>query len=335
MIAIADELGHFIRLTLPVFVIPPASLPVWIMIGLGVMRYQRRIGSAIATICFVLLYVLSLPVVGGTLKDSLEESQPAAEGGAAPGAIIILGGDSDFLPDIEAKAVPGPLSLQRLAGAVRLTRITKLPVLITGGKLGATQAPVADLMADVFSNAFGLPVAWRETEAENTCENAYFSARILRQAGVSSAFVVTHAWHMRRTILAFQRAGFAITPAPLHSDMWKFPGIGDFLPGTSAWNDSYWAIHEWIGILADRGGRLSRGLRCGSACCTAIRAILFPLIATSDQIRPRPVLPAQISAWQQNRSQPFAVAALPTDLSVGCERPHPMTSSRFRRCYKR
>jgi uncharacterized SAM-binding protein YcdF (DUF218 family) len=251
LIALA-ELGHFIRSTLPAFFIPPANLPVWIVLGLGIMRFRRRVGIAIVTISIGLLYALSLPVVGGMLIGSLERGQPAAQDGPAPGAIIILGADSEFSPDLEAKAVPGQLSLQRLAGAARLTRTTRLPVLITGGKLGRTQAPVADLMADLFLNAFGLPVAWRETEAENTCENARFSARVLRKAGVSSAFVVTHAWHMRRTILAFQRAGFPISPAPLHDDAWQSFSALDLLPRTSAWSHSYWAIHEWIGILAYR-----------------------------------------------------------------------------------
>jgi uncharacterized SAM-binding protein YcdF (DUF218 family) len=104
-------------------------------------------------------------------------------------------------------------------------------------------------MADFFWDGFGFAVKWRETEAENTCENARFSADILRQAGISSAFVVTHRWHMPRTILAFRRAGFLIIPVPLRSDMGEITGIADFLPHTSGWTHSYWAIHEWIGIL--------------------------------------------------------------------------------------
>jgi uncharacterized SAM-binding protein YcdF (DUF218 family) len=254
LIAIADELGHFIRATLPVFFIPPTGLMFWMMLGLGIMRYRRRIGIALAAICFVLLYALSLPLVGSMLMASLEDPQPAVEEAPGPGAIIVLGADSAFSSDLAAQAVPGSLSLERLVGAARLTRMTKLPVLITGGRLGTTQAPVADLMADLFSDVFGLPVAWRETQAENTCENARFSVRILRQAGVSSAYVVTHAWHMRRTILAFQRAGFTIVPAPFHSDMGTSSGLTEFLPRASAWVHSYWAIHEWIGILAYRAG---------------------------------------------------------------------------------
>jgi uncharacterized SAM-binding protein YcdF (DUF218 family) len=90
--------------------------------------------------------------------------------------------------------------------------------------------------------------------SENTCQNAQFSAKILRQAGISSALVVTHAWHMPRTVLAFRQAGFPIVPAPLHGDATKVRGIRDFLPHTSAWMRSFYALHEWIGLIAYRFG---------------------------------------------------------------------------------
>ena len=90
-------------------------------------------------------------------------------------------------PDPLVKAEPGPLSLQRLAGAAIIVREKKLPVLITGARVGFGQPAVATLMADLFTDAFGLPVEWRETKAENTCENARYSAEILRKAGINSA----------------------------------------------------------------------------------------------------------------------------------------------------
>ncbi len=110
-------------------------------------------------------------------------------------------------------------------------------------------------MADLFTQAFGL-VEWRETKAENTCENARYSAEILRNAGIHSALVVTHAWHMPRAILAFRRAGFDMVPAPLHGDTREVRGISDFLPHTSAWMRSFYALHEWIGLLAYRAGHV-------------------------------------------------------------------------------
>ena len=155
------------------------------------------------------------------------------------------------------KAEPGPLSLQRLAGAAMIVRAKDLPVLITGGKVGVGQPAVADLMGDLFTAAFGLPVEWRERSAENTCENARYSADILRKAGIQSAIVVTHAWHMPRAILSFRQAGYAIVPAPLRGDTHEVRGLSDFLPHSTAWVRSFYALHEWIGLVAYRFGACS------------------------------------------------------------------------------
>ena len=252
--SILYDFVHFFRSTVPSSLVPPAGLIWWLLAGLVIMRRRRGLGVAITVTGFALLYALSMPLIGGMLISSLEAAQPAAPDTGQPGAIIILGADGERTPDPLVKAEPGPLSLQRLAGAALIVRDKKLPVLITGGKVGTGQPAVADLMADLFTDAFGLPVEWRETEADNTCENARFSAAILRKAGISSALVVTHAWHMPRTILSFQRAGFAIVPAPLHADTHEVRGVSDFLPHTSAWSRSFYALHEWIGLLAYRMG---------------------------------------------------------------------------------
>ena len=249
-----NDFVHFFRATLPIIIIPPAGL-IWILIlGLIVMRRRRRLGMAVLLVGLAGLYILSMPIVGGELISSLEARQSAAGDVPEPGAIIILGADGERTPDPLVKAEPGPLSLQRLAGAAMIVREKKLPVLIAGGKVGEDEPTVSDLMADLFTNAFGLPVEWRETMSENTCENAQFSAKILRQAGISSALVVTHAWHMPRAALAFRQAGFPIVPAPLHGDATKVHGIRDFLPHTSAWMRSFYALHEWIGLIAYRFG---------------------------------------------------------------------------------
>jgi uncharacterized SAM-binding protein YcdF (DUF218 family) len=247
-------MAHFFRSTLPFVLIPPAGLIWWIMIGAVVMRRRRRLGRWIVGTGFALLYALGTPVVGGQLIGSLEAVHPLPPNAEQPGAIIILGADGERTPDPLVKAEPGPLSLQRLAGAALIVRENKLPVLITGARVGIGQPAVANLMADLFTQAFGLPVEWRETKAENTCENARYSAEILRKAGINSALVVTHAWHMPRAILAFRQAGFDMVPAPLHGDAMEIRGISDFLPHASAWMRSFYALHEWIGLLAYRAG---------------------------------------------------------------------------------
>jgi uncharacterized SAM-binding protein YcdF (DUF218 family) len=259
------EIAHFFRILLPVMFVPPTGLLWLLILGAILHRRRRRLARALFGIGLVGLYALAMPAVDGELLMSLERAPPTRADMPAPGAIIVLGGDGERTQDLLVKAVPGALSLQRLAGAAVLERQTHLPVLITGGSIASDQPAVADLMADIYTAAFGLPVEWRETKAGNTCENARFSAAILRQAGISSAYVVTNAWHMPRALLSFKQAGFPVVAAPLYAGRHEIQGLADFLPHTIAWNRSYYAIHEWIGLFAYRIGSCQKTWPTGDA----------------------------------------------------------------------
>jgi uncharacterized SAM-binding protein YcdF (DUF218 family) len=258
MTGLLHELSHWARAIIPILLIPPVGLLWVILLGLALARSHPRTGVAIAGLGAAALFALSLPVVGGALIASLETGLPTANPELDPGAIIVLGGDGDRVRNATLAAEPGALSLQRLAGAAKLTRKTGLPVLITGGPVGPGEPPVADIMADTFDSAFGLPVEWREARADNTCENARYSAEILRRAGIGSALVVTHAWHMRRAILAFEQAGYPIVPAPLPPGTLQVHGMMDFMPHTQAWIRSFYALHEWVGLIGYRMGACPR-----------------------------------------------------------------------------
>ncbi len=98
------------------------------------MRRRRRLGLWIVGTGFALLYALATPVVGGQLIGCPEAVHPWPPNAEQPGAIIILGADGERTPDPLVKAEPGPLSLQRPAGAALHRSRNKLPVLITGAR---------------------------------------------------------------------------------------------------------------------------------------------------------------------------------------------------------
>lgn len=81
-------------------------------------------------------------------------------------------------------------------------------------------------------------------------ENAIFSQSLLSHAKIKRIYLVTHAWHMPRSVAAFRQAGLDVIPAPMGFES-KTTGInyGDFLPSAhSLAKTSLWA-HEILGTL--------------------------------------------------------------------------------------
>lgn len=229
--------------------VPPVALVFATLLGLLLERRYRRLGRTLAWAGVVGLLLLAEPPVANALLFSLERDLPVvASPDRPPQAIVVLGGDNSSYGGPDAPDDLGPLSLERDRAAAALYRRTSLPILVSGGRVRAREVPIADLMADSLEHDFQVPVRWIERQSRNTWENADLSAAILREQGIRSVYIVTHAWHMRRAILSFAGTGIAVTAAPTRIDRAPPIGFRDFIPSTSAWRQSYFALHEWLGL---------------------------------------------------------------------------------------
>ncbi len=225
--------------TAAVLLVPPVNLAV-LALAFVLLGRRRLAGAALG-----LLLLLALPVLAGTLLVSLETGSPPPAG-PPPQAIVILGGDVRARAGTPAFVV-GALTLERLQGGAALARATHLPILVTGGVVDADGPPVAALMAASLQADFAVPARWIEPASHDTWDNARLSAALLRQAGIRSVYVVTHAWHMRRALIAFAATDLAVIPAPLPPDRPPRLRLGALVPRVTAWRLSYFALHEWIG----------------------------------------------------------------------------------------
>ncbi len=217
----------------------------------GAIYRRRRAGRIFLAIGLAGLLLMSLPVVSGSLLRLTELGLGATppSGGPSPGAIVILSGDLQpaRLGGKIAWRV-GPLTLEREQAGAALARSTKLPVLVTGGKIHPWTPTLASRMAESMAQDFGVPVRWQEAASLDTWENARDSAAMLRPAGITRVYVVTQAWHMRRALVAFRRAGLEPVAAPvLLDDVPQFHAFA-FLPSVHAWEEGYFALHELIGL---------------------------------------------------------------------------------------
>lgn len=92
---------------------------------------------------------------------------------------------------------------------------------------------------------------WREGDSMDTADNARFSAALLHPKGIRRIVLVTQAFHMPRARRLFEAAGFDVIPAPteLASRQQHPRNLLDWLPRPRAVMDSYYALHEWLGLL--------------------------------------------------------------------------------------
>lgn len=236
-------------LSLPVEILLPPTGFALVALLLALFWRLRRLRLLLALVLLPLV-LLGMPLVSEPLLAALDPP-PAAPSGTLPdvlpGAIVILSADVDRTGEPGGTDL-GPLTLERERAGAALARRTGLPVLVTGGLVTAPP-PVAELMAASMDKDFGIPVRWVEAASPTTWENARFSAAILQRDGIGRVFLVTHAWHMRRSLLAFRRAGLDAVPAPVRSDPWPRWSPLELVPRTSSWQRSYYAMHEWIGLL--------------------------------------------------------------------------------------
>ena len=245
-------------------VVPPLNLVPFGLAGiaLATLTRWRRFGLAIAGVALAGLLALALPFTGGLLIASLERDLPLTPpADDPPRAIVVLAAEVDHGARNPGGAADGqtvdlgPLTVMRLRAAAALARRTGLPVLVSGGRPPDGSVSLAALMADSLHDDFGVPARWLEDRSDDTWENATDSAAILRREGIGSVYLVTHAWHMPRALLAFRHAGMRATAAPVLLDHAPTVIMSDFVPRLSGWRMSFYALHEWIGYLYYRWWR--------------------------------------------------------------------------------
>ena len=231
------------------FLLPPLNLLLLLGAGLLLLRHRPKIGKGFLVTGFALLWLFSTPIVVEYGMRWLEtEFQPATGPNAdSAQAIVVLGGSLYFhAPEYDGEDTVNAITLQRLSYGAKLHRETGLPLLMTGGAVN-DHLPEGELMRQRMQADFRVPVRWVEGKAINTFENARFSKQILQPEGINKIYLVTHAWHMPRSVLAFRNAGFEVVPAPMAFTTRYQTDVFAFIPSASALCDAYILTHELIG----------------------------------------------------------------------------------------
>jgi uncharacterized SAM-binding protein YcdF (DUF218 family) len=231
--------------------IPPNLFILLAMVGIVLAWRWRRPGLVLATAAMACLYLVSTPLAAFCLirsTEALADIIPSLPARAPPAAIVVL--SADFRPSNipGGKDSVGPVTLERLAEAAREQRRLGLPILVSGGWLEHADDSLAGMMAGALEKDFRVPVRWREARSQTTYQNALFSAEMLRRAGVPAALVVTNPWHMARALWSFRAVGYPVAATPTPDGLALSRSPAALLPQVSALLDSYYALHELIGL---------------------------------------------------------------------------------------
>ena len=233
-------------------VFSPTLLLVGIALGLWISSRKSNLGKSLAIFSTALLWIFSTPAFNVWLSHNLlmQYKPTTAQELKSQGvqAIVVLGGgvdtgQPDGIQQLQATA------LDRLRHGIGLSRNTGIPVLVTGGKgwgakVGSENE--AEISSRVAGEVFQFEIKWTESESRDTQENASNSKQLLTKQGISKIALVTHSWHMPRSLKAFQKVGFEVTPAPMGFVANKEVDLISLLPNGAALNGTATTLRELV-----------------------------------------------------------------------------------------
>lgn len=214
-----------------------------------------RVPIALASITSMLLWLLSCQAVAIWLSlHALPQVSPITPSDLKRQhiqAIVVLGGgvENDAI-EYSGPTLP-PDAMSRLLYGVYLVQTTQLPMAYTGG-IGwaghpdqASEAAVANL---ALKRLGASPLHWQENKSRDTLENAQLTSTMLKADGITRIALVTHAWHMPRSVRQFEAAGLQVTPAPMGYIRSDIRGLLQWLPSGKGLRDSTLVLRERLGL---------------------------------------------------------------------------------------
>ena len=235
------------------WLVPPAINILFMVCGLVLTRWYRKTGTVILLFGLFSLWLMSSLWFSSLLASSIERYpaiDPNAMQHSEAQAIVVLG--TTHLDDAAEYGLttPDERALVRLHYAASIHRRSGLPVMLTGGPMNKQQDIHAEVLAESLQSQFRIKAKWLEGKSATTWQNALYSAEQLHPQNVKNIVLVTHSYHMARSVMLFELAGFTVLPAPTQMSTaypwreWRY-----WLPEISGLQLSASVMHEYLGLL--------------------------------------------------------------------------------------
>lgn len=244
-------------------VMPPLSLLVLAMLGIGLAWRLKRAGLVLAFCSLALLWLISCHGMAVWLARTilpqvapLPVAQAAQLGASGVQAIVVLGGGVLPMAPEYGVAQLSANSTIRLRYGLWLSRQSGLPVALSGG-MGwtanvAQKESEADVARRTAQQEYGMTLRWTESSSRDTVGNARLTATLLKRDGIRHITLVTEAWHLPRAIRAFEREGLQVTPAPTAFMLPTQNRLIEWLPSGPGLQGSQQVLREALALLVGR-----------------------------------------------------------------------------------
>jgi len=238
-----------------IILFPPGINLILALAGYFLLKKSKKIAVGLFSFSFLSLYFFSLPIVSNSLMQSLQTEAVLSQSQVKSYAdqqredlaiVVLSGGRISLAPEYGDIDTVSSKTLQRLQYAAWLHQKTNLPILLSGGSASDEATAEAVLMNKTMLSAFNIAPKWIEFVSKNTAENAQLSAKILQTSGINEILLVTHASHMQRAKLEFEKTELKVIPAPTvfnrNRSSWSA-----YFPSADALHESQLALHEKVG----------------------------------------------------------------------------------------
>ena len=236
--------------------VPSLMLITALVIGVVLLWFPLyRVGRLVCAIAAILLVLCAIGPLSAWVARPLEARFPPLKQLPDDTAgIILLGGAFEQDLTVEWDEPQLNTHAERITAFLALGRkYPRLQLIFSGGSAasGSERVTEFDIARELFAS-LGLPPdrIRFEDRSRNTCENAIYTAQLVRPTKQQNWVLITSAMDMPRAVGAFRRAGFSVLPYPVDYTTGK-RGALDFSTTVGRNLASFdHAVHEWFGLVA-------------------------------------------------------------------------------------
>jgi uncharacterized SAM-binding protein YcdF (DUF218 family) len=252
---------------LSALVLPPAGPILLTILGFALIFFSRKAstrkantGKAFISIGLVFLWILScqafaVKLDAWLLKPYAALTEASLNRSNAQAVVVLGSGMQSKTSEYQNSAQLSATAAVRLRYGAWLSKQTKLPLAFSGGRGWATGQGMGQTEAQGAANylkSLDLPPArWLDDQSSDTAENAIQMAKLMPQ-DKRNILLVTHAWHMERSVKLFEAQGFTVLPAPAYAIASDSYALLNWLPSGQGLQDSRNVLREVLALLVMR-----------------------------------------------------------------------------------